>query len=279
MNSGTLFARLPQIFRRLQRSWWRTLLQMPDRYRAPATPNTPLFRTEALRYRTDPVLGSVLIAAPVSFTLSAIAATLFACTLIGILVFGRYTQRETVSGYVATTDGEVRVFPQAAGTVDGLLVSEGDRVIAGTPLISLSTSRNSGMSTAANTEILAALIAERSALDEQQQQQQRYYARETERLRNSVSNTGKLIGTLRKQQRLARKRHGIVRRDLERAQAIRSSGYLSDKELDVLAIAALDSELNIESNQLRIDELESARQDTESRLMQLEYLQRTRFCP
>ncbi|HSD68657.1 MAG TPA: HlyD family efflux transporter periplasmic adaptor subunit [Woeseiaceae bacterium] len=236
-----------------------------------------LFRTAAVEAAAGPQQGAALIAAPPGFWLTAVFLTASASALVALLVFGTYTQRETVSGYVAVSSGDLRIFPQAAGTVTGLKVSEGQSVAAGAPLFSLLASRNAGMPTAANREILQAVTLERSALVSQAREQSLYFAAEDVRLKQLVQNMSARLSLLQQQEQLARQKSNILRRDLERARVIQTQGHLSRRELDALEIAALDSELQWRTASLQLVALEAERQDASARLAQLSSLQGTRL--
>ncbi|MDH4049246.1 MAG: HlyD family efflux transporter periplasmic adaptor subunit [Gammaproteobacteria bacterium] len=238
---------------------------------------TSLFRAEALRDSRNSVFGSVLLAAPISFSVAAITVTLIASALIAIAVLGRYTQRETVSGFVAVSAGEVRVYPQAAGIVTEIPVGEGASVAAGATLFSLMTSRNDGMSAATNGEILDALSVEKSALDLQLKEQRLYFEKESQRLTQVIDNTTYRIGSLNRQLQLGEQRLVVARRDAERAQGMRQKGFLSERDHDAVAMTTVERQMAVESAAGRIAELESDRQDAQARLDQLQHLLNTRL--
>ena len=236
-----------------------------------------LFRAEALRCVTATGNGAALLAGPATFTVGAALVALFTAALIALLVFGSYTQRETVAGYIAVTNGELRIFPQTAGTVSGVLVTEGQFVTAGMTLFQLETGRNAGMSASANREILAAVIREKSALENQAQEQQNYFAAEARRLRQLLQGMDARNTVLGQQQRLANDKYLILQRDLARARQVHAQGHLAVRDLDALALAALDSELALLAAQLQQSDLAAERQEAVSRLEQLDSLQRTRL--
>ncbi len=237
----------------------------------------PLFRAEALHCANGPAYGPALIAAPVSFSLAAVAVCSIAVTLIALLAFGRYTQRETVSGYIAVTDGDIRVFPQAAGTVAELLVTEGQFVTAGSPLFSMLTGRNEGMPTGASREILDGVLAEKAALDGQAEEQMSYFAAEARRHRQVMLRLDERMPVLQRQAQLALQKNRIRQRDLQRAREVHRRGHLSKRDLDAAEVAAIDSELALQTAQLQMSDFESARQETRSQFDQLQNQERLRL--
>lgn len=239
---------------------------MKDAAAAPATRDSTLFRIEAVQHQADAVFGAPLDATPVAWSISASVILLSAISLVLLGVFGTYTQRETVDGYVASTDGDIRVYPQASGLVSDLRVREGANVKSGDVLFTLLTSRNSAMTTDANLEIHDAILAEQRALQQQSIEQVRFFESESARLRASARNSESGILSLKRQLSLARAKQALVQRDQHRFEKIGSQGYLAARDQDALAIVAADSELLVEATLLRIAEQEAALQDTHSRI-------------
>lgn len=234
------------------------------------TTATPLFREQALRKLTGPDFGSALLAAPPRFTAFATAIALIALALIALLVFGRYTQRETVSGYVTVTNGDVRVFPQAAGTVEALLVDEGNLVTAGTPLFTLLTSRNDALSTDNNLQLLREILSEKVALESRSQFQLERLSAEFRRLQQSLQAAAASQSALGRQQQLSAQKFAVVQRNLERARRMHRAGHLSARDLDALEIEAIDIALARESIRMRIAEVVAQGTDIQSQLVQIE---------
>ena len=112
-----------------------------------------LFRQEAIDAQREKFLGEATIARPVPAWVFTILAAGTAVLLIVVTVWGQYTRRERVEGYLALDTGAARVQTPDAGRVTELLVREGDEVKSGDPLakISLDRTLNSGASTSEST--------------------------------------------------------------------------------------------------------------------------------
>src|SRR5687767_3969564 len=68
-----------------------------------------LFRQEAIDAQREKFLGEATIARPVPFWVFTTLAAGIALTLIAVAVWGQYTRRERVEGYVALDTGAARV--------------------------------------------------------------------------------------------------------------------------------------------------------------------------
>ena len=108
-----------------------------------------LFRQEAIDAQREKFLGEATIARPVPAWVFTLLAAGTAALLIGVAIWGQYTRRERVEGYLALDTGAARVLVPDSGRVTELLVHEGDEVKAGQPLarISLDRTLGSGAST------------------------------------------------------------------------------------------------------------------------------------
>lgn len=100
-----------------------------------------LFRPEVIEARRHRLAGTVIAAVPPSSKLyTAITASL-AAVIIAILIFGSYASTANVRGVISYNAGLARVTSTAAGDVRAILVTSGQAVEAGAPLINLSTAQ------------------------------------------------------------------------------------------------------------------------------------------
>lgn len=104
---------------------------------------SPLFRKEVLDTKRGDWLGTIELAMPVSYRVLT-AGTLLACiVLITVLIVGRYTRHEQVSGQLVPSLGLLTSTAPAAGTVVRTLVHEGELVAKDQALVELSTELDS----------------------------------------------------------------------------------------------------------------------------------------
>src|SRR5262250_1273338 len=93
-----------------------------------------LFRQEAIDAQREKLLGAVSSARPVPTRVFTTLAVVFAVALVAFAFWGEYTRRERVEGFLATDVGAARVLAPMTAVVSDLLVKEGARVEAGTPI-------------------------------------------------------------------------------------------------------------------------------------------------
>ena len=99
---------------------------------------TELFRREAVRHATRRLEGEVILATPLSIkTLGFfLAAVIFA--VAAFLFNASYARKATVTGLLVPDQGMVRAATQATGSLQSIMVKEGDIVAAGDRLAVIS---------------------------------------------------------------------------------------------------------------------------------------------
>src|SRR4051812_14638536 len=103
----------------------------------------PLFRPDVLREQQTQWLGPGLLRpAPMHRWFAATGACTVAL-VIAVLFAGSYTKKARVAGYLVPAQGMVRVIAPRAGVATSILVREGEQVVQGQVLVSLSSEERS----------------------------------------------------------------------------------------------------------------------------------------
>jgi len=93
-----------------------------------------LFRQQAIDAQRDRLYGSVILKQPLSYTLTTIFVFIAVGCIAVILIYGKYSRRESVSGYLVPDKGLVKIYAPVKGILlhkhvsDGLHVSKGERL-------------------------------------------------------------------------------------------------------------------------------------------------------
>src|SRR5258708_37000389 len=94
-------------------------------------PPKQLFRQEAIDAQREKFLGEATIARPVPFWVFTLLAAGTALLLIAVALWGQYTRRERVGGYLALDTGAARVLIPDSGRVTEPVIREGAERRAG----------------------------------------------------------------------------------------------------------------------------------------------------
>jgi hypothetical protein len=91
----------------------------------------PFFRRETLAKRPDNALGDALIPKPLSFRILAFFVVLISAAVLMFLIWGQYTRKQTVEGYLLPDKGSLKIYAPACGVVTKRAVGAGQKVHKG----------------------------------------------------------------------------------------------------------------------------------------------------
>ncbi|WP_160105701.1 biotin/lipoyl-binding protein [Pseudomonas izuensis] len=101
------------------------------------------FRQEVWATGSGKQFGSVLIHQPLRCTLVAGPGLALVFAVIALAYFGTYTRKATPKGLLMPLQGMLRLTASGSGIVRDVAIREGEKVVKGQPLFTLSAERNS----------------------------------------------------------------------------------------------------------------------------------------
>jgi len=206
-----------------------------------------LFRQEAIDAQREKFLGEATIARPVPFWLFSVLAAGIAILLISVAVWGQYTRRERVEGYIALDTGAARVLSPDAGRVSDLLVKEGDEVKAGDALAKISLDRSTGAGT--TTETVAAEMQNRRATLEKEQAQWRDLAgQQVEQARRKAKDLENELVQIDREMKLQETRIKSARDQLDRYNTLAGEkNFVSEANVKAKRDEVTDQEIKLQT--------------------------------
>jgi membrane fusion protein len=129
-----------------------------------------LFRKEAIDAQRQKFLGEASIAQPVRGWVYTLTAVVVALLVIAVAVWGQYTRRERVQGYLSSATGAAIVRTTDAGTITALDVKEGDVVKAGQELGELTIDKSGRDDTARTEAVRSELTRQKSSREAEREQ-------------------------------------------------------------------------------------------------------------
>jgi membrane fusion protein len=151
-------------------------------------PPRQLFRQEAIDAQREKFLGEATIARPVPFWVFTLLAAGTALLLIAVALWGQYTRRERVEGYLALDTGAARVLIPDSGRVTELLIKEGDEVKAGDEMARVSLDRSTGTGPSTSETVAIEMQSRRGMLEKEQAQWRDLGAQQVEQVRRRVQD-------------------------------------------------------------------------------------------
>ena len=128
----------------------------------------PLFRQEVIEFqRHNRQWGRVVPLQPMPVRVTVWSISAAAAAIIGFLFIAQYARKETVTGTLVPEAGSARIFAPQPGTISAVHVAQGERVIAGQPLLSVAIEQIAGNGEDVNASILGSLDRQVQALARQ----------------------------------------------------------------------------------------------------------------
>jgi len=170
-----------------------------------------LFRDAALQIHKQPLLGTIVLRGSGIFWCLSLGVLALVITLTFILIFGEYTRRAALNGYVVPDRGVVRIYAPSTGTVDKVMVREGQNVKQGQVLVHFNSVRYQ----ADQTETSAALKAK---VEERIQSLRRVITQQRQLFAHSRTAAGVRIESLRREREQLQKEKVTQQRLLDYAE-------------------------------------------------------------
>jgi membrane fusion protein len=207
----------------------------------------PLFRQEAIDAQREKFLGEATIARPVPAWVFTLLATGTAVLLIIVAVWGQYTRRERVEGYLALDTGAARVLVPDAGRITELLVKEGDEVNAGDPLAKVSLDRTIGTGASTSEAVAREMQSRRSILEKEQAQWQALGEQQVNQLRRRVLDLQSEVTQLDGEMKLQETRIKSANEQVERYRKYASDKFVADVVLKQKQDEVTDQEIKLQA--------------------------------
>jgi membrane fusion protein len=181
-----------------------------------------LFRQEAIDAQREKYLGETTLARPVAYWVYTLLAASVALLLLGVAIWGEYTRRERVEGYLALDVGAARVLIPDAGRVSDLLIKEGDEVQAGAPIARITYDRSTAETS--TTE----LASRKLLLEREQRQVKELGEQQAAQVRKRVQDLEGELAQADREIKLQETRVKSAREQATRFQQLAQEKFVSD---------------------------------------------------
>ena len=228
-----------------------------------------LFRKEAIEAKSNRFESNSKMVSSVGFLTYLLFIASVAISVVLFVFVGRYSPKDTVQGYVTTTVGDVEVYSQSDGTILALNVTEGDLVVAGQELMTLSTSRAIGQSASIRKEIISALRSELADLIIQTQRENDVFGLQVQGVNDVISSLRNRLTMLTRQRDVLGIGLQLSARELTRLTALDAAELVSRKDQDHARAATVEFELRMHELDLSIDTIQSEIRHNQQLLMEI----------
>jgi len=206
-----------------------------------------LFRQEAIDAQREKFLGEATVARPVPSWVFTLLAAGTAVLLIVVAVWGQYTRRERVEGYLALDTGAARVLITDAGRITDLVVKEGDEVRAGDPLARVSFDRSLGTGASSSETAAREIGSRRTILEKEQAQWKELGEQQSAQLRRRMQDLQNEIAQIDNEMKLQETRIKSAKEQAERYRAYANDKFVSDVLLKQKLDEVTDQEIKLQA--------------------------------
>ncbi|MCG8316079.1 MAG: HlyD family secretion protein [Pseudomonadales bacterium] len=149
---------------------------------------TDLYRQQAIEFCGAAQFGNVGLHRPIPANITIFGIIFLLVLILAFSVWGTYTRKATVSGYLIPDKGIITAVAPTGGTITEIYVHEGDNVQAGAPLFRIKPERFSVDSTNVNEDIADKIDAQRQNLKKIYEQKHSYFNLEKGNLIEQLKN-------------------------------------------------------------------------------------------
>ena len=206
-----------------------------------------LFRQEAIDAQREKLLGEVSLARPVPLWVFTALALAFAVGLVAFSIWGEYSRRERVDGFLALDVGAARILAPEAGTVAELLAKEGDEVDAGQPLIRLSFERGTASGVTSGELVQREISERRLVLEREQEQVKLLGQQQADALRRKISDLERELAQFDVEIKAQQSRLASSRNEFQRAEELYKEKFYSESKLIEFRNNVLDQQVKVEA--------------------------------
>ena len=200
-------------------------------------------------------MGSILLEPKISNRFAARGAVVAAAALIVFLIFGEYTRKERIGGWLVPENGIVRVMAPQTGLVASVSTKEGSHVSKGQPLLVLSTEVASTTVGETVAEVLRQLRSRASLLRNERQVQAQLGKQKLGELQSRLGALTGEASMLRKELEISKRKITLTNDTLSRARQLGKLGIITKTSLASVETDNLDMKAKFESLQREFSRL------------------------
>lgn len=193
---------------------------------------TPLFRPEAIVHQRHRLWGELLLTQPVATRVLTVLLVAIVIVAGCYLVWGEYARKQRVQGYLVPQGGWLKIHAMRGGVLVALHVAEGETVVKGAPLVTVSSALHLSQDEEVSAELLAALEQDANGIRAQQARLQRLETLAVDELDARMESARSEISNLEVQVALQNDRLQILEGRLASLRELRRAGHIATAQYD-----------------------------------------------
>ena len=208
-----------------------------------------LFRIEAVNAKKERILGDVLLTRPLAFSVLTALFVFLAVLLLAFVVWGDYTRKSRVSGYLIPDKGLIKLYSPQTGLITKTFVSEGMEVNQGDTLFIISMERSSSNTLDARAAVMEKIQARSNSLSKALDQQSTIDQLTLTTLNNQRDGILTELELLESEIATQKRRVSNAERLLQRFEQLKQKRYTNELEVERNEEELLDRQLTLQALQ------------------------------
>ena len=230
-----------------------------------------------LAERQSKWLGTVLLEPRISNTVFTTVAVAAGVTVLALLIFGSYTRRTHISGWLVPEQGLARVFAPQSGVVTRIAVHEGEAVKKGDPLLTVSAEIQTAAHGAAKAQVVHQLANRRDSMASDRHVQEQLFEQQSSDLARRLEALRGEVTHLAAEAEIQRARVSLAEQALARDRLMRARDLISLPRLQRTEQDTLDNKARLEEVERSRSALQRERDQVQETLSELPFRRQTQL--
>lgn len=231
-----------------------------------------LYRPEYFEAQKSDHQGSILIDASLNQHLFVAASVFVLMTIICFVVFAEYTRRDTLNGVVSPTGGIVKIQANDEGYAEKVLVTEGEKILAGAPLYEIKTERYDQFGQGVKKRIVTTIENQIALLNERRSKEIEKSRHQLEVIDNDLIRLSEEANILKVVVDLSEQELSLAQSLVDKQQVLVNKQFISSIELQRQRLELITLEAKVQNQRLSLQRLgrEKANREETRETLQLE---------
>lgn len=231
-----------------------------------------LYRPEYFEAQKSDHQGSILIDASLNQHLFVAASVFVLMTIICFVVFTEYTRRDTLNGVVSPTGGIVKIQANDEGYAEKVLVTEGEKILAGAPLYEIKTERYDQFGQGVKKRIVTTIENQIALLNERRSKEIEKSQHQLEVIDDDLIRLSEEANILKVVVDLSEQELSLAQSLVDKQQVLVNKQFISSIELQRQRLELITLEAKVQNQRLSLQRLgrEKANREEKRETLQLD---------